>query len=999
MLNNMKATNPMPQPPGVPSFSVGLSISNADPLTQSAARFRALAQATGQIYWITDAQGLLIDATSWCAFTGQTSDEASGDGWTAALHPDDREPTLADWKAAIVAGHPYRHEHRVRRADGQYCSMLVQAYPVLDAEGMAREWVGVDTDITLLGELRADVQASQEEFQATFEQAAVGIAHIQLDNGRFLRANQKLCEILGYAHEELLCHTFQELTYSPDLDTNLTLLEQLLAGEISTYTLEKRYIRKDGSVVWANLTTSLKRDRAGTPEYGIAVIEDISARKAAEEALRQSEQQYRQLFEMMAQGVIYYSASGEILSANPAALRILGLSQEEIRGRTAFDPGGQSIYEDGSPHTTETLPAARALRTGQPISDVVGCFNVKEQAYRWLQVAAIPEFRPGESAPHQLFATFEDITERRQLEEALSARVQELETVFASMSEGLIVIGADGQILRANPAYEALVGWPTASDYYRMSKEERYRVLQIRNGQGQIIPPDQMPIAQVFQGEQVAMEQTFRSGDGREVYASMRGAPLTDTAGHITGAVLVFHDITERRQLEQQTREALSALLHMAELLVQQPDESDEQRSALLGQHLAELACSLLGCPVAIILTFDPKTLGMQVLAAVGHSPNQEGQLHAIITSWSHTAPDLVHLSRLMAGETLVVDVTEPPYQEVATLFEIQQAIVAPMLLGGHLIGMVVFNPGKLAQKFTDQQIALAGATAQLVGLVIERERLLHEREEARARALALHESQQQMDTFLGMVGHELKTPLATMKLAIQLIHRRLERATLESLEAASNAASLLPTLQELFAPVERQNARLERLVKDLLDASRSKEGKLELKLERANLSAIVQEVVAEQRALLPQRVIQLHTPTEAGGAAPMSPSAGMGPQALVVLVDSDFIKQAVINYLTNALKYSPETTPVLVGVEQQAEQALVWVRDQGPGIAPADQEHVWDRFYRVPGIREQKESVGGLGLGLYVTRMLIERHQGQVGMTSTPGQGATFWFTLPLAE
>lgn len=384
MSNNMDAALPMPLPSGMSSFTDDFSTLDADPPTQSEARFRALAQAIGQIYWITDAQGHLMDSSSWCAFTGQAADEASGDGWVDALHPDDREPTMAGWKAAAASKHPYRHEYRARRTDGQYRMMLIQAYPVLDADGAVREWVGVDTDITLLGELRTDVQARQEEFRATFEQAAVGIAHIKLDNGRFLRANQKLCEILGYTHEELLCHTFQELTYPQDLDTNLTLLEQLLAGEISTYTLEKRYIRKDGGLVWANLTSSLKRDRTGIPEYGIAVVEDISTRKAAEEALRQSEQQYHQLFELMAQGVTYFSTNGDMLSANPAAVRILGLTQEEIQMRSALDLPWQTISEDGSPLPPEDRPFSRALRTSQPISDVLGVFNFKEQRYRWL---------------------------------------------------------------------------------------------------------------------------------------------------------------------------------------------------------------------------------------------------------------------------------------------------------------------------------------------------------------------------------------------------------------------------------------------------------------------------------------------------------------------------------------------------------------------------------------------------------------------------------------
>ncbi len=856
MLSNKDATHPMPLSPGGPSFSVGLSALAADPLTQRLARESALAQATEQIYWTTDAQGHLTDVSSWCPFTGQTIDEASGDGWTAALHPDDRESILADWRAAIAAGHPYRHEHRVRRADGQYRLMLVQAYPVLDAEGGVREWVGVDTDITLLEELRADVQASQEEFQATFEQAAVGIAHVRLSDGRILRANQKFRDILGYTQEELLCHTFQDLTYSPDLDTNLALLEQLLAGEISTYTLEKRYVRKDGSLVWANLTTSLKRNRAGTPEYGIAVIEDISARKAAEEALRQ-------------------------------------------------------------------------------------------------------------------------------MEEALRVRVQELETIFASMSEGLIVLGADGQIVRANPAYAALVGWPINSAFYSLPPEERYRVLQVRDGQGQPIPLDQMPIARMFQGEQVTGEQIFRSRDGREVCASMRGAPLTDGAGRIIGAVLVFHDITERRRLEQQTQAALQALLRMAEVLVQQPLESEELHPQLVGQHLAELACSLLGCPMATILTLDPQTLRMQVVGTVGYSPTQEEQLHTLITTWSHTELHLSHLVRLRAGETLVLDVTQPSYQEQAAPFEVRQALAAPMLLRGELSGLVVFNPHKTEQTFTDQQIALAGATAQLVGLVVERERLLRERQEARAQALALEKSNRQMNTFLSLVSHELRTPLAILKLSLQLISRRLEQVLLAGTETGSQMRVFLTSLQDICAPTERQMVRLERLVKDLLNAARLEEGQLTLRLEEVDLSALVQEVVEQQCQLAPDRLIQL--------------DALVG-HTLRVHADADRIRQVVVNYLTNALKYSPRDAPVQVGMKREQGQAYVWVRDEGPGIPLAEQERLWERFHRVPGIWEQGEPEGGLGLGLYVTRMLIERHRGQVGVISTPGQGSTFWFTLPLA-
>src|SRR5690606_10741995 len=129
------------------------------------------------------------------------------------------------------------------------------------------------------------LRESERRFRATFENAAVGIAHVAPD-GTMLRVNDRLCQIVGWSAEELTTRTFQGITHPDDVEPNLTLLRRVLAGEIDQYAMEKRYCRKDGSVVWCNLTVSCVRKDDGAVDYFISVVEDITDRKRAEEQNR-----------------------------------------------------------------------------------------------------------------------------------------------------------------------------------------------------------------------------------------------------------------------------------------------------------------------------------------------------------------------------------------------------------------------------------------------------------------------------------------------------------------------------------------------------------------------------------------------------------------------------------------------------------------------------------------------------------------------------------------
>jgi PAS domain S-box-containing protein len=139
-----------------------------------------------------------------------------------------------------------------------------------------------------------EVIEREQRFRATFEQAAVGIAHVSLE-GRFLRINKKFCDMVGYSEDEMLALTFQGITHPEDLNADLEYLRQILAGEIENYSMEKRYYRKDRSIVWVNLTVSMLFDRQGNPQYFVSVVKDISERKQAEVELKEAYTEIEQL--------------------------------------------------------------------------------------------------------------------------------------------------------------------------------------------------------------------------------------------------------------------------------------------------------------------------------------------------------------------------------------------------------------------------------------------------------------------------------------------------------------------------------------------------------------------------------------------------------------------------------------------------------------------------------------------------------------------------------
>lgn len=331
--------------------------------------------------------------------------------------------------------------------------------------------IAIGQDIIERKQAEAALRASEERFRATFEQAAVGMVTSIL-NGRFFRVNQKFCEIVGYNHVELLTKTYFEITHPDDLPADLAYAQSLMAGEIPNYSIEKRYIRKDGIVVWVNLSVSLVRSSYGEPQYTLAVVEDISVRKQVEanldrayNSLREREELYRTLTTHAPVGIFQTNAQGDITFVNQRWCEIAGITREQVtdngwreallpedweRLRTLRQNHGQTLTLSAQTENVsvdgERLPAQTTMR---PVE------------FRFVAADGKISWAIGNSSPLQdangkfqgIIGTLLDISARKKAEERL-AKINECFLEFSSdPSENIKRLTAMcGELLGANCA-------------------------------------------------------------------------------------------------------------------------------------------------------------------------------------------------------------------------------------------------------------------------------------------------------------------------------------------------------------------------------------------------------------------------------------------------------------------------------------------------------------------------------------------------------------------
>ncbi|HAJ62654.1 MAG TPA: hypothetical protein DCP31_28260, partial [Cyanobacteria bacterium UBA8543] len=489
--------------------------------------------------------------------------------WRSLIHPDDR-PWVETQIPVLFSTGVLDLEYRILRPSGEVRWLEHRLRLIRDAFGEAKRIDGMARDITerhqaeetrqttnnnletqainlasANQELQSTLEAlreSEERFRAIFEQAAVGICQSSLD-GQFLRLNQKFCNLLGYTQEEMLNRTWMDITHPKDIQADLDALCRLTQGEIDHYILEKRYVRKDGSIIWVNLSCSLVWESSGEVKFAIAVVKDISDRIRTQKALQRSQERFRNLVETTSDWVWEVDEHGFYTYVSPKVEDLLGYTVQELQDKTPFD---FMPYRDACRMTN----FYRQLITVQdPFSCLESTRIHKDGHLVVMETSGVPVFdAEGKFCGYRGISR--DITERKRMEVALKENQQKYKTLFEILPIGISITNEKGKIIEVNPASEQILGLSNAESSRRRYDSPEWQIVR---PDGTPMPVSEFPCARVFAENKVItnVELGMVKPDGEITWLAVTAAPIP-LSGY--GVAIAYTDISEQKQAEETLR-------------------------------------------------------------------------------------------------------------------------------------------------------------------------------------------------------------------------------------------------------------------------------------------------------------------------------------------------------------------------------------------------------------------------------------------------------------
>lgn len=822
------------------------------------------------------------------------------------------------------------------RADGttQYVTWEVRPWRRSSGE-VGGILIGAE-DVTHRVEAEQRLRDSETTFRVMFNVSSMGKAQADAV-GRFLRVNQAFCRMTGFDESELLTRTFADVTHPDDRQADAMGFRRMIDGTSDTYVTEKRYVRKDGSIIWAQVTGNAIRDERGQLVRTTAVVQDITDRKRADEAMVA---QHRRL------NLLARTAQRLLVSDEPprALLETICADVAQLIDMEIFfhyrlsDHPGELVLAAHGGTTPEEERRFATMRFGELL-----CGRVAQRRERLvvedLQHVAIEgaEVLRGVGATSyagfpllahgELLGTIAFISRRRT--HLRDGDVQLIQTICDQMAVTLERARLESE-LRTSEANARLAldgadmgSWDVdlrsgATTWSRRHAEAQGYTTEdapatVERWEAHVHPDDLMRVREAMARACASREpfgvehRVFRADTGEERWLALYGRYDYDEVGEPLRVSGVSLDVTDRKRADTSLRESETRFRLMADqtpiiMWVTDPTGGIEFVNAAYS-HFFGVTLAQVGGQSWRPLVHPEDAAYVQAFS------------DALRTRSAFHASCRV---RRADGEWRWIDSTgQPRFTE-----------------DGEFLGLIGVSPD-----ITDQRRA-----AEL------------EREAAR-----------QKDEFIAVLAHELRNPLAPIRTSVGV------------LRAPGTKESTLIKCRDI---IDRQVAHMARLLDDLLDVSRLSRGMLTLQPTIVRLRDVVEDALETVRPIVDDRG---HTLT----VNDIDPS-------LVLEADAARLAQVLTNLLNNAAKYTPPPGAISVHVEVQDQAVVLRVRDNGIGLRHDMRERIFELFTQMEDARQHAD--GGLGIGLGLTKRLVEMHGGTITAESQgPQQGATFTVTLPL--
>lgn len=921
------------------------------------------------------------------------------------IHPDDLPSFLSSVSHAVEHFLPWHWEGRITTPSGKQKWIQGISQARYSPEGAA--WDGLLVDISDHKAAEIALQISQARFAGILEIASDAIISVNAQQ-QITLFNQGAERIFGYTAEEALGQPLGMLLPDRVAQVHTSHINQYVQSRQKSRPMAQRGAifgrRKDGTEFPAE--ASISQLTLNGEVIFTTFLRDISERQQAEAALQESEARYRSVITAMAEGVVLQQADGSITAFNATAERILGLTADQIAGKTSVDLGWRTIHEDGSPFPGETHPAMMTLKTGQPQTQVVMGICKGKSATTWISINSQPLFHPDESLPYAVVTSFADITSLKQAELALKWQSEQqalLMTIAQHLRQSLDLdcilnttvtevqklLQADRVIIyqfasdwsgciiaeAVTGGWHSILGQQITDTYFATTQGQAYKdgrvkasndiytaqldpchieLLEQMQVRAKLVVP--ILLTNCLWGLLVAQQcGSPRSWQASEIELQQRLA--TQIAIAIQQAELYQQVQTLNTNLELQVQERTAQLQQALEfesllkrITDQIRDSLDEEQ--ILQTVVRELAITMgADCCDTTIYSADRTT------ATVRCDYTQEGFTAKKLVFTIADSSDTNLYIQLAQGQYCHFCLTGPnvirPNQPPKTI------LACPIMDDQGILGdLWLFKSPHDA--FSEQEIRLVQQIANQCAIALRQSRLY---QAAQAQVQELERLHQLKDDFLSTVSHELRTPMSSIKMATQMLEISLE--PLGVLNDETNAIGR-------YVKILRDEGQREiALINDLLDLTRLDSGSEPLKLTPINLQFYIPHLAEAfiERTQQQQQQLVIHIPDNL-------PS---------LTTDLPYLERLLTELLHNACKYTPSGETITVAAQTISGTFQIDVSNTGVEIPATERERIFDKFYRIPKSDPWKH--GGTGLGLALVKKLTQRLGGQIHVVSDARQ------------